>query len=141
MSSNANLDIKLSFAVDCPDSEAVSEQLKRTPNVTPKTVRNIPQMPRWIYSKTYQSASSLDDCLEQYTAELNLTKENADWLKARGECTLRISFISDYGQFGTTLSSKSLRQLAALGITVEFSVFSWGLCPGEAEDHSLQEEV
>lgn len=139
MGINANPDIKLSFATDCPNSEVVSERLHHTPNVTPKTVKKSLQAHRWIYSKTYQSDLSPDDCLAQFIAELNLTKENMDWLKAQGKCTLRISFISNYGQFGTAFSAESLLLLAALGITVEFSVFSWGLCPGEEGD-PLQEE-
>ena len=121
--------ITMFFSVmECPDVLEVERFLQLKDNTDERIKKKSNRTDIWTYKKTYTCEGSVDDLLIDFLHETNLTKQKSAHLSRLGNCSLRISLVSDYAQMGISLSHSSIKRIEELEIPLEISVFSWGEC-------------
>ena len=80
----------------------------------------------WIFEHIYRDYSSINDALESFFSEYSNLCETIKTSIYKDEMCIRLYVQSDYAQIVYVISTETLRKVSSLGISVEFSVFSWG---------------
>ena len=115
-------------------SHEISETISAIMGV-PQTIRyNTPRFPNdktWSYSVVYKNQTDIDECIGCFLSAIPGLPSKIAKVQALGDCAIRVSVVSEYGQFGYGLSPETLRLLAQLNIPFETTVFSFGSCVDE----------
>ena len=113
---------------ECSNVSEIESLLEITDNTDEKIKKRRSRTDIWTYKKTYMREGSVDDFLNDFLHEANLTKQNIAHLSRLCNCSLRISLVSKYAQMGISLAHSSIKKIEELEIPLEISVFSWGEC-------------
>ena len=121
--------ITMFFSVtECTNVSEIEHFLQIKDNTDERIKKKSNRTDIWTYKKTYTCEGSVDDFLIDFLHETNLTKQKSAHLSRLGNCSLRISLVSNYAQMGISLSHSSIKRIEELEIPLEITVFSWGEC-------------
>ena len=85
----------------------------------------------WIHREHYTEQNDVDDCVEHFFGRIPNIKKKISAINAIGIVKLRISIVSEYGQFGFGFSPNIIKLLSDLDISLDVSIFSYGMCIDE----------
>ena len=85
----------------------------------------------WVFRERFTCQNDVDSCFEIFYKHIPNIKEKVREANRYGTSTLRISLVSEYGQIGFSLSPNNIQFLNEMGMPVEISIFSYGMCIDE----------
>lgn len=86
----------------------------------------------WIRYERYKNIVDIEDYLSCFFVSMPNIDRQILAAKAYGSITLRLSLVSEYGQFGFVLSPTDLALLQRIDVPLEVSIFSLGNCMDES---------
>ena len=85
----------------------------------------------WVFRERFTCQNDVDSCFEIFYKHIPNIKEKVREANRYGTSILRISLVSEYGQIGFSLSPNNIQLLNEMGMPVEISIFSYGMCIDE----------
>ncbi|MGM9602720.1 MAG: hypothetical protein ACI3W5_14200 [Faecousia sp.] len=91
----------------------------------------------WTLSKRFQKCTDIDTNLSEFLECIPDYHKFVQRLKQYGECVVRISVVSTFGQFGFSIAPSDIGILNQLNIPLEITVFSYGECIDSEDSEDL----
>ena len=85
----------------------------------------------WVYREHYREQNDVDNCVEHFFGRIPNIKKKISAINQIGIVKLRVSLVSYYGQFGFGFSPNIIQLLSDLDISLDVSIFSYGMCIDE----------
>ncbi len=129
----ADFDLTVRLIIKSAESlDFTTKLLGIEPTPLPKSATGIDLSNIWVLQKHYERQQDISESIHDFFLTIPDFETRISKMKAYGECAIRISIITEFGQFGFALKPNDIQLLNRLCIPFEVSVFSFGNCIEES---------